>query len=271
MTDSDPDRNLPSISDEELVFGRDGKVFADSREVAKRFGKRHKNVLQSIDQIIKDIGDRVGLNFEPYWYIAENNKKNPAFTMSRAGFMLLVMGFTGKKALLWKLRWIEAFDRMEAELFRSRRLPFHLRRYQANYQNVPAGHFSVLSAMTQSLIARLDIAGYELPERMWPDISEGMHFAKWIREKDGFDQQEVQRYTHVFEDGRAPVRAYAYPNKHWGDFIHHMEAIWIPKHAWRYFEERDPAALTYLSQACPSLVPPLKRRAIPAAHQLNLF
>jgi len=38
--------------------------------------------------------------------------------MTRDGFTLIVMGFTGKEAMAWKLRYIEAFNAMEAELAR---------------------------------------------------------------------------------------------------------------------------------------------------------
>lgn len=50
-------------------------------------------------------------------------------------------------------------------------LPYHLRRYVANLNNVPPGHFSVLTEMTLALIAPMEMAGYRLPEKLWPDIS----------------------------------------------------------------------------------------------------
>jgi hypothetical protein len=52
-------------------------------------------------------------------------------------------------------------------------VPYHLRRYVANQPNVPVGHFSVLTEMTQMLIAPMEIMGYTLPENMLPDISQG--------------------------------------------------------------------------------------------------
>ena len=52
-------------------------------------------------------------------------------------------------------------------------VPYHLRRYVANHQTVPVGHFSVLTEMTQMLIAPMEMAGYTLPEHMVPDISHG--------------------------------------------------------------------------------------------------
>jgi len=66
-------------------------------------------------------------------------------------------------------------------------VPYHLRRYVANQPNVPVGHFSILTEMTQLLIAPMEIMGYTLPEHMLPDILHGKMFCKWIREVHGID------------------------------------------------------------------------------------
>ena len=84
-------------------------------------------------------------------------------------------------------------------------LPFHLRRYIKNHQNLPPGHFSVLTEMTLSLIAPLELLGYTLPEKLWPDISEGRMFAYWLRNK-GIEPNDLATYIHEFEDGRRSVR-----------------------------------------------------------------
>jgi Rha family phage regulatory protein len=269
MTDSKEGGNLPQISDEELVFSRDGKVFADSRQVAARFEKRHGDVLRAIDALITE-APGIRRNFASIEYEDSKGRKQPAIEMDRKGFSLLAMRFTGRLALAWQIRYVEAFDHMEAELLRRNRLPFHLRRYALNQPNIPPHHFSVLSEMAVTLIAKLDIAGYELPEKLWPDISEGQYFAKWIREREGFNPLDLGKYTHVFEDGRPSVMANAYPNKYLSDFRYHMEAIWIPQHAQRYFGERDPAALPYLAETCRFLAPP-KKRIAPDKSQLDLL
>jgi hypothetical protein len=69
----------------------------------------------------------------------------------------------------WVYDWISSGASPAAS-----RLPFHVRRYVANQQNVPVGHFSVLTEMTLGLIGPMEADGYTLPERMWPDISEGL-------------------------------------------------------------------------------------------------
>lgn len=93
-----------------------------SIQVAQFFGKRHDNVLRAIRVVIRETAsDNRLLNFEETVDVRENPSGGapismPAYRMDREGFMLLAMGFTGKEALRWKLAYIAAFNRMEAEL-----------------------------------------------------------------------------------------------------------------------------------------------------------
>ena len=146
----------------------------------------------------------------------------------------------------WVYDWMTENGRKKAEL------PFHLRRYMANYSNVPVGHFSVLTEMTLTLIAPLEVMGYTLPESMWPDISEGKMFANWLRRQYGIETVDLPSYKHEFEDGRRAVFARAYPEALLGDFRRHVREVWMPQRSIDYFRERDPGALVYL----PRLLPP---------------
>lgn len=103
----------------QLVQSQDGKPTTDSLKVAEKFGKRHDNVLRSIDSLKCSKKFRL-LNFEESSYINEQGKLQRMFTMTKDGYMYLVMGLTGKKAALWKEAFIEAFNWMTDELiFRS--------------------------------------------------------------------------------------------------------------------------------------------------------
>ncbi len=130
-------------------------------------------------------------------------------------------------------------------------VPYHLRRYVANRQNVPIGHFSILTELTQALIAPLEIMGYTVPEHLMPDISHGRMFCKWLRDEHGIDTDSLPTYVHVFEDGRR-VTAKAYPDRLLGDWRAHFYGEWLPNRAIKYFTGRDNEALQYL----PSLLPP---------------
>lgn len=92
-----------------------------SVNVADVFGKLHKNILQSIELLKPDFPtDFWELNFQPSNYETKSGRntviQNPMYLLTRDAFTLLVMGFTGKKALRFKLAYIAEFNRMEALL-----------------------------------------------------------------------------------------------------------------------------------------------------------
>ena len=102
----------------ELVNVVNGKVVCTSLMVAEKFGKEHKNILQSIQNLECSQGFRE-LNFQLSSYTSVQGKEFPMVQMTRDGFSILVMGFTGKEAMAWKEAYINAFNLMEAELIKS--------------------------------------------------------------------------------------------------------------------------------------------------------
>lgn len=94
------------------------KVTALSSDVAAYFGKNHFHVLRDIDKIAKRIPDFAKSNFGLCFINNElaNGKSQRYYRMTRDGFVLLVMGWTGAKALQFKLAWLDAFNKMEARL-----------------------------------------------------------------------------------------------------------------------------------------------------------
>lgn len=103
-----------------IVSITNNSVTTLSIDVASFFGKRHSDVLRSIKSLISQIPNRLRI-FAPTVVERGNPSggapvKSPAYSMSRDGFTLLAMGFTGPKALLFKIAYIEAFNRMEAQL-----------------------------------------------------------------------------------------------------------------------------------------------------------
>ncbi|MBL8482443.1 MAG: Rha family transcriptional regulator [Rhodocyclaceae bacterium] len=94
-----------------------GAVTTTSIAIAEHFGKLHKNVLRDIQHLCVDLPEEWHrLNFEPVEYRDEKGEARPAYRISRDGFAILAMGFTGAKALVWKLAYIRAFNAMEAAL-----------------------------------------------------------------------------------------------------------------------------------------------------------
>lgn len=85
-----------------------------SLDVAETFEKEHYHVIEDIREIQSKISapEFSGLFYEDE-YKASNGKKNPMFYMNRDGFTLLVMGYTGEKAMKFKLAYINQFNQME--------------------------------------------------------------------------------------------------------------------------------------------------------------
>ena len=93
-------------------------VTALSTDVAAYFEKRHDNVIRDIETLKAKTGNFATLNFEECYVNNNlaNGKPQKLYRMTRDGFMLLVMGWTGEKALQFKIEWLKAFNAMEAEL-----------------------------------------------------------------------------------------------------------------------------------------------------------
>ena len=112
---------LPSEQFSPSVSLHSGRPATTSLEVAKFFGKQHQHVMRSIDDLRSNTPESFSAsNFGRAEYSDEQGKPRPMFILYRDGFMLLVMGYTGKKALAMKLAYIEAFNRMEEELARQK-------------------------------------------------------------------------------------------------------------------------------------------------------
>ena len=105
----------------DLVEKINGSVFTNSQIVSDRFGKTHYNVLANIDKLIKKVAIEnsiVKQFFIEQEFINNRNREYRRFDITRDGFSLLVMGFTGSEALKFKLQFIKAFNNMETELKR---------------------------------------------------------------------------------------------------------------------------------------------------------
>lgn len=139
------------------VYLSDNVPVVTSRNVAEYFHKRHDNVLRDIDNLVSELnamgaspklGRPIGEvssilrrpMFQEITYTHNQNKQSyREFEMTRDGFTLLAMGFTGKEALRWKLKYIDAFNRME-EYIKSGGSPLPAPAYK---KEVPLDHHSM--------------------------------------------------------------------------------------------------------------------------------
>ena len=105
----------------DLVIMKNKQAVTTSLEVADVFEKRHDHILRDIDKLKKDVpnfGEMFEESQEPDLY----DRLRRVIYMNRDGFTLLAMGFTGDKALQFKLKYIEAFNKME-QVIKEQALP----------------------------------------------------------------------------------------------------------------------------------------------------
>lgn len=98
------------------IQNKNGNLLVSSREVAENFQKNHQHVLRDIGNLKEGVQNWTDLFYETSYIHGQNKQEYREILMNRDGFTLLAMGFTGKKALEWKLKYIEAFNKMEQTL-----------------------------------------------------------------------------------------------------------------------------------------------------------
>ena len=100
----------------EIVFrGANDQALTNSLLVAKEFGKVHAKVMRDIENLNCSEEFRLA-NFGNSSFKNEQGKEFPMFTITKDGFSFLVMGYTGKKAAMFKEAYIKAFNAMEEEI-----------------------------------------------------------------------------------------------------------------------------------------------------------
>jgi len=117
--------NSIALSPEQFIFTQDHELRTDSIMVAEAFGKSHPNVIKSIERVMSQVSDSFGeVNFNATEYEQNNNLGLPTkykkYDLTKDGFMMVVMGFTGAKAVVIKEAYIGAFNLMHKKLFPAR-------------------------------------------------------------------------------------------------------------------------------------------------------
>ena len=109
----------------ELVVIQNRQAVTTSLQVAESFEKRHDHILRDIEALKKDVP-----NFGEMFHESETpdsyKRMRKTYYMNRDGFTLLAMGFNGKKALEFKLKYIQAFNQMEQTLLEQPQPDYHL-------------------------------------------------------------------------------------------------------------------------------------------------
>ena len=97
----------------DLVQINNGQAVTSSLQVAEYFGKKHQHVMEKVRALLAEIPSDWGVsNFRQSSYFNLQGKEQPCYEMTKDGFTLLAMGFTGKKAMEFKINYINAFNQM---------------------------------------------------------------------------------------------------------------------------------------------------------------
>ena len=110
---------VPVLNFQDFIAADGEQLFTTSQQVAAAFGKRHHHVLRAIRDLMEKLPQDRLTNFGETLEMRENPNggamiPSPVYRMTRTGFTLLAMRFTGQKALLFHLAYIDAFDAMAA-------------------------------------------------------------------------------------------------------------------------------------------------------------
>lgn len=127
-----------------LVVMKDQQAVTDSLKVAESFDKKHKNILQNIQNLAAENSATKKMFVESTY--VNCGKEYPMIYMNRDGFTLLAMGFTGKKALDFKLKYIQAFNKMEQQIRNQSERPklMQKKRIEVSRQNAETRKASLL-------------------------------------------------------------------------------------------------------------------------------
>lgn len=137
------------------------------------------------------------------------------------------------------------------------RIPVFIRRFNANWDRIEKGYFSVIGELTIRIYGRLEHLGYYLEDyapdkrEIRPDVSVGKLFPKWLETKAPDKVEKYKTYMHLLPNN-VEVHARQYENCVLEEFLEYVDTIWIKERAYEYFSERDPKALEFLPKMLPN-------------------
>lgn len=154
-----------------IVLEKDGVPVTTSKAVAEQFGKRHDHVIRDIENLLNlpksgeiesdTTKDFLKQNFVEVTYTDSKGRIQPQYIMTKDGFTLLVMGYTGAKAMQFKIAYINAFNQMQ--------------------QLIKGGGVSAPAPALQSIERRLEALEQATRPQITGALKEGLIFLQAIR------------------------------------------------------------------------------------------
>lgn len=193
----------------------------NSRIIAEKFEKRHDHVLRDIRALIAANPEWGVPNFGETPYVdGQNGQTYQMYEMTRDGYSMLVMGFTGKKAMDWKIKFLAAFNAMEARLRSVGQIDL----------SDPSQLLPLLTSYTQrTQIAEAKVAALEPKADAYDrlDTAEGNLTLRPASKVLGFPERQLGKWMEVHrwafrQSGKGPLQAYV-DKRNCGYLDHRLE------------------------------------------------
>ena len=241
----------------EIVYkSQKGNPVTNSLLVAEKFEKNHRDVTESIRKLMTAENSAVRNMFFETTYKNSQNKKQPLFVMNRDGFSLLVMGFTGEKALNFKIEFIEAFNKMETAMKSLN--PANLSKLEILQMAIESENKAIaLETEVKALKPKADFADRVIDTDNKVDIGQAAKllklpfgrntFFKHLREKGIFFKNRNEPKQEYIERGYFELRQHLVPTDHHGDLsvtkilVNQTGLYWLSKQFGASFKEGLPA------------------------------
>lgn len=177
------------VTESGLVYiSQNNEIVCDSLQVAKKFRKRHNNVMRDIRGLLKNEQTKQMFNLSSYTE-KQNGQVYQMYIMNRDGFSLLAMGFTGEKALEWKLKYIQAFNNMEKLLLQQQPL------YWQKTRQVAKGNRLLETDIIKEFVAYAKQQGSQHADRYYYHLTSLANKAAGITE--GRDKAGIQQLNSL--------------------------------------------------------------------------
>lgn len=231
------------------LIDRDGEPWFVLTDVCKRLAII--NAADAASRLDDDEKDTVGIT-------DTIGRSRPMTVINESGLYSLILRSSKPEAKAFK-KWVTSevlpSIRKTGSYSGGAKIPAFIKRFNANWNRVDVGYFSVLGELTVRVYGRLESLGYIMKDRapdgreIRPDVSVGRLFSKWLKDEHPDVANEFSYYIHWSPEWEGEARQY--PNSLWVLFIEFVDEVWIPEHAENYFKKRDAGALPYLTGMLP--------------------
>ena len=225
---------------------KDGYI--NATELCKKAGKQIKHYLEnkSTREYLETLSRSVGIPTDLLIQTINTGLNENRGTWIHPKVAINLGQWVSPKFAVLVSDWV--FDWMSGNI--KSYMPPHVKRYIKNRNKIPHTHFSMLNEVYLNLFSILEDEGIQIPTNVMPDISTGLMFSKFLRNK-GIDVKNFPNYTHEFNDHRPNVNARLYPLEYLSDFRLFFNNDWLPNHCKSYLQDRIPKAMPFISQFLP--------------------